>query len=135
MKHSSYIENASRTSSVHEHLWRSMRTWKKLRHDASYFVFLTIRRICKNIFVRECPLSLIRSALLMLWDLTRLPGAVILKMSHGYSINHDGQDPLVEIADYVLCTLFSEAVQAGKWLVDTVPFRECLFRHLIFLCI
>lgn len=44
-------------------------------------------------------------------------------MSHGYSINHDGHDPLVEIADYVLCTLFSEAVQAGKWLVDTVPFR------------
>lgn len=60
----------------------------------------------------------------------RLPGAVILKMSHGYSIKHDGNDPLVRLAEHVVGTVISEAVQPGKWLVDNVPIRAYqLYMH------
>ena len=53
----------------------------------------------------------------------RLPGAIILKVSHGYTISPDGPDPLVELADKAVGTVFSEACQAGKWLVDVIPIR------------
>ena len=49
-------------------------------------------------------------------------------MSHGYTISPDGPDPLVELADKAVGTVFSEACQAGKWLVDVIPIRKF---HLI----
>lgn len=55
-----------------------------------------------------------------------LPGAVILKLSHGYSIKHEGNDPLVDLAEHVLGTVISESIQAGKWLVDNLRYRAYL---------
>lgn len=58
----------------------------------------------------------------------RFPGAIILKLSHGYSISPEDQDPLVEIAEEVFTKIISESLVAGKWLVDSIPLRA----HWIF---
>ncbi|KAL3450266.1 putative cytochrome P450 oxidoreductase OrdA-like protein [Aspergillus insuetus] len=50
----------------------------------------------------------------------KLAGAVILKIAYGYSIDYQGQDPLVDIAEESV-EQFSLAVQPGKWLVDLLP--------------
>lgn len=65
-------------------------------------------------------------------NIIRTTGSVILKMSHGYTTEKDGQDPLVTLADDVL-SQFSLAAQAGAWMVDMLPFRKSyLFnRHRI----
>ena len=60
----------------------------------------------------------------------RLPGAIILKMSYGYTISPDGPDPLVELAELVVNSLFSKSCETGKWLVDIVPIR---MQSLLFL--
>ena len=57
----------------------------------------------------------------------RLTGAIILKMSHGYTIEPEKPDPLVMLADDTLLE-FSLSAQAGAWLVDVLPFSECLIR-------
>ena len=56
-----------------------------------------------------------------LYDDHSLPGAIILKMSHGYTISPDGPDPLVELANEAVGTIFAEACHPGTWLVDIVP--------------
>ena len=48
-------------------------------------------------------------------------GSIILKMSHGYTVDHQKPDPLVELADNALAE-FSLAAEAGKWMVDMMPF-------------
>lgn len=53
----------------------------------------------------------------------RLTGAIILKMSHGYTIEPEKPDPLVMLADDALLE-FSLSAQAGAWLVDVLPFSE-----------
>ncbi|KAL3458739.1 putative cytochrome P450 oxidoreductase OrdA-like protein [Aspergillus heterothallicus] len=50
----------------------------------------------------------------------RLAGAVILKIAYGYSIDYDGNDPLVDIAEEAV-EQFSLAVQPGTWAVDLLP--------------
>ena len=55
--------------------------------------------------------------------LVRLSGAIILKMSHGYTIEPQKPDPLVKLGDDALLD-FSRSVQAGTWLVDVLPFCE-----------
>ena len=60
----------------------------------------------------------------------RLPGAIILKMSYGYTISPDGPDPLVELAELVVNSLFSKSCETGKWLVDIIPIR---MQRLLFL--
>lgn len=67
------------------------------------------------------PRSISQFDILAFWVYS-LPGAVILKLSHGYSIKHEGNDPLVDLAEHVLGTVISESIQAGKWLVDNVRF-------------
>ncbi|KAH8113547.1 cytochrome P450 [Phellopilus nigrolimitatus] len=52
-------------------------------------------------------------------------GAIILKISHGYTIEPREQDPLVNLADEALAQ-FSSAVQPGAWLVDVLP----ILRHV-----
>lgn len=42
-------------------------------------------------------------------------------MSHGYTVDHEKPDPLVELADNALAE-FSLAAEAGKWMVDMMPF-------------
>ncbi|THG94402.1 hypothetical protein EW145_g8146, partial [Phellinidium pouzarii] len=48
-------------------------------------------------------------------------GAIILKISHGYTVEPREADPLVDLADEVLVQ-FSIAVIPGKWLIDVMPF-------------
>ncbi|KAI5123170.1 hypothetical protein M0805_000871 [Coniferiporia weirii] len=48
-------------------------------------------------------------------------GAIILKISHGYTIEPRAADPLVDLADEALVQ-FSIAIIPGKWLVDVMPF-------------
>lgn len=50
-----------------------------------------------------------------------MTGAIILKMSHGYTIEPEGPDPLVDLADQVLVE-FSLSCTPGAWLVDVIPF-------------
>ena len=54
-----------------------------------------------------------------------MAGAIILKMSHGYTIEPDGPDPLVDLADDVLIE-FSLSVNPDAWLVDILPFCASL---------
>lgn len=42
-------------------------------------------------------------------------------MSHGYTVDHEKPDPLVQLADDALAE-FSLAAEAGKWMVDVMPF-------------
>ncbi|CEL10680.1 hypothetical protein ASPCAL13795 [Aspergillus calidoustus] len=50
----------------------------------------------------------------------KLAGAVILKIAYGYSIDYQGTDPLIDLAEEAM-EQFSLAVQPGKWLVDMLP--------------
>ncbi|KLO12343.1 cytochrome P450 [Schizopora paradoxa] len=55
-------------------------------------------------------------------------GAIILKMSHGYSIERSyrgARDPLVDLADEALVQ-FSLAATPGAWLVDVIPILRSL---------
>jgi hypothetical protein len=54
----------------------------------------------------------------------REAGAIILKMTYGYSIAPHTWDPLVDVADRVMME-FSKDAQPGRWLVDSVPARKC----------
>lgn len=48
-------------------------------------------------------------------------GSLALKMSHGYTTERSGQDPLVQLAEEVM-SQFSFTGQAGVWMVDILPF-------------
>lgn len=50
-------------------------------------------------------------------------GAIILKISHGYTIEPRKPDPLVDLADKSL-EEFSVAATPGRWLVDIIPACE-----------
>ncbi|TDL20094.1 cytochrome P450 [Rickenella mellea] len=50
----------------------------------------------------------------------KLAGGIVLKLSHGYTINPTGNDPLVDLAEEALMK-FSLAAAPGAWLVDFVP--------------
>ena len=52
----------------------------------------------------------------------REAGAIILKITYGYTIEPHKPDPLVDLADKALAQ-FSAAASPGSWLVDIVPFR------------
>jgi hypothetical protein len=53
----------------------------------------------------------------------REAGAVILKISYGYTIEPHKNDPLVDLADEAL-DQFSLASRPGYWLVDIMSFCE-----------
>ena len=50
-------------------------------------------------------------------------GAIILKISHGYTIEPLGPDPLVDLAEEGIAQI-SMAAQPGAFIVDILPFRE-----------
>ncbi|EJC98992.1 cytochrome P450 monooxygenase [Fomitiporia mediterranea MF3/22] len=52
-------------------------------------------------------------------------GAIILKITYGYTIEPRGSDPLVGLADEALIQ-FCLATVPGAWLVDTLPFLRYL---------
>lgn len=47
-------------------------------------------------------------------------GAVILKLTYGYTIDTTKRDPLVDVAEKAL-DQFSRAIIPGAWLVDVLP--------------
>jgi hypothetical protein len=51
-------------------------------------------------------------------------GAVILKITYGYTVEPRGNDPLVDLAGKTM-EEFSDAATPGKWAVDIMPFRTC----------
>ncbi|KAL5481169.1 hypothetical protein ACEPAI_10110 [Sanghuangporus weigelae] len=61
----------------------------------------------------------------LLQHVQTVAGAIILKISHGYTIEPRDRDPLVQLADEVL-EHFSQSSIAGAWLVDTLPFLRYL---------
>ncbi|KAL6787324.1 cytochrome P450 [Trichoderma sp. SZMC 28012] len=52
-------------------------------------------------------------------------GAIILKMTYGYTIDPEGPDPMVELADRAM-EQFAQAVIPGAWMVDTLPILRYL---------
>lgn len=52
-------------------------------------------------------------------------GAVILKITYGYTAEAHGKDILVDMAGKTMQE-FAEATVPGKWLVDVFPLREHL---------
>ncbi|KAH8105626.1 cytochrome protein [Phellopilus nigrolimitatus] len=52
-------------------------------------------------------------------------GAIILSISHGYTIEPHGPDPFVDLADAAL-EAFSKSCRAGTWIVDILPFLQHL---------
>ncbi|KAE8146925.1 cytochrome P450 [Aspergillus avenaceus] len=52
-------------------------------------------------------------------------GAVVLKLTYGYTIEPHARDPLVDLAD-VAMQYFSLVGRYGDWLVDFVPFLKYL---------
>jgi len=54
-----------------------------------------------------------------------LIGAHILKVAYGYTVDVDGTDPLVELAER-FAGEFSQAAQPGTWMVDAIPFLKTL---------
>ncbi|TDL26571.1 cytochrome P450 [Rickenella mellea] len=57
----------------------------------------------------------------LLEHIRKLAGGIILKISYGYSIEADGHDPLVDLADEAVGQ-FSLSTIPGAWLVDVMPF-------------
>lgn len=50
-------------------------------------------------------------------------GAIIIKLTYGYTIDTKKPDRLIEIAEKALGQ-FALAIVPGAWLVDTIPIRE-----------
>lgn len=53
----------------------------------------------------------------------REAGAVILKLSYGYTVEPHGRDPLVDLADKAMED-FASVITPGAWIVNFVPMRE-----------
>jgi hypothetical protein len=58
----------------------------------------------------------------------REAGAVILKISHGYTIEPHKDDPLIHLAGKAMDE-FGQAGVPGAWMVDMLPFREYSIYH------
>ncbi|CAE7022126.1 hypothetical protein P3342_004979 [Pyrenophora teres f. teres] len=52
-------------------------------------------------------------------------GAVILRITYGYTPNAQGRDPLVDMAGQAMAD-FTEASAPGRWAVDVLPFLRYL---------
>ncbi|KAL5534784.1 hypothetical protein ACEPAG_1248 [Sanghuangporus baumii] len=61
----------------------------------------------------------------VLQHIRTMAGAIILKISYGYAIDHHDQDPLVDLAEELL-NIFDRTLESGTWIVDILPF----LRHI-----
>ncbi|KAL5522856.1 hypothetical protein ACEPAG_8874 [Sanghuangporus baumii] len=77
--------------------------------------------VLQEIEVRRFLLHVLRQPETILQRVRTMAGAIILKISHGYAINHRERDPLVDLAEEVL-EIFSRTAVAGTWIVDMLPF-------------
>lgn len=55
--------------------------------------------------------------------LRAMAGAIILKMTYGYTVETEGNDPLVDLVNEALAQ-FTAATIPGAWLVDTFPILQ-----------
>ncbi|KAL4937129.1 hypothetical protein BDV06DRAFT_232778 [Aspergillus oleicola] len=74
----------------------------------------------QDIEVRRFLLRVLNSPNNLAKHARKLAGAVILKITYGYSIDQGGDDPLVDIADTALEN-FSISARPGTWGVDFLP--------------
>ncbi|KAH8109869.1 cytochrome P450 monooxygenase, partial [Phellopilus nigrolimitatus] len=58
-------------------------------------------------------------------QIRRTAGAIILRLSHGYTIEPEGPDKLIDLADDVM-TEFMLSLTPGLWMVDVAPFMRYL---------
>ncbi|KAK7040154.1 hypothetical protein VNI00_009960 [Paramarasmius palmivorus] len=56
----------------------------------------------------------------LLRHLRRSIGAIYLRMSHGYRVNREGSDPLVDVVEKAAYEFYL-ATKPGEWLVDIIP--------------
>lgn len=61
----------------------------------------------------------------LLYHIKRIAGAVILRITYGYTPNARGSDPLVDLADKTMKDVGIAAIP-GKWTVDVLPFLRYL---------
>ena len=54
------------------------------------------------------------------------PGAVILKVSHGYTVSPKGLDAMVRLAERALDEIVHATMTPGKWAIDNYPFCRAL---------
>ncbi|KAI6360389.1 hypothetical protein MCOR25_006758 [Pyricularia grisea] len=62
---------------------------------------------------------------------TAVTGAIILKITYGYSISPSSPDPLVKLIDHTM-EVFGKAASLLSWAVDIFPLLECLPEGLPF---
>lgn len=55
---------------------------------------------------------------------TRFATSIILKLAYGYSVEPDGNDPLVDLAEEMMEDVLFPACISGTWMVDILPFRS-----------
>ncbi|KLO04415.1 cytochrome P450 [Schizopora paradoxa] len=72
---------------------------------------------------RRFLLRILRSPCKFADHIRKLSGAIILKLSHGYTVEPEKSDPLVKLGDDALHD-FSVSAQAGTWFVDILPFLQ-----------
>ncbi|EIN08237.1 cytochrome P450 [Punctularia strigosozonata HHB-11173 SS5] len=53
-------------------------------------------------------------------EIRSLAGGIILKVSHGYEVNHDGHDPVVSLIERTMDE-FAQISTPGAYLVDVLP--------------
>ncbi|KAF9887204.1 hypothetical protein FE257_010458 [Aspergillus nanangensis] len=79
----------------------------------------------QEVEVRRFLLRLLNNPNDLVGHARKLAGALILKITYGYSIEPHGKDPLVDIADEAL-EQFSLSARPGTWIVDFAPFLKHL---------
>ena len=62
---------------------------------------------------------------------SRYPGAVILKVSHGYTISPKGIDKLIRLAERALDEIVHATMTPGKWAINSYPFCRTLLTAFV----
>ncbi|EIT81129.1 cytochrome protein [Aspergillus oryzae 3.042] len=103
-----------------------LRTTRKVAHQQigsnkaiSRFSHIQDAEVCRYL------LRMLRDPGNWLEHIKKETGAVILKITYGYTVEPHGRDPLVDLAEDAVGK-FSLAMVPGAWLVDSIP----ILRHL-----
>ncbi|KAK0206061.1 cytochrome P450 oxidoreductase OrdA-like protein [Desarmillaria ectypa] len=75
--------------------------------------------------IRRLLTKILKSPDQLEYYIRKATGAIILSISHGYSINRDAPDAFVTLADECMAEA-SIAFQPGVWMVDVIPFLRYL---------
>ncbi|XHF99537.1 hypothetical protein AWENTII_003037 [Aspergillus wentii] len=98
-----------------------LRAYRKLLHRALGTKAAVSRySALQDVEVRRFLLRVMRKPQDLVQHIRTETGAVILKISYGYTIEPHGNDPLVDLVNQSMDE-FSFAATPGKWLVDFMP--------------